>query len=236
VVFPRRARGGAVLPVDDHELVALHALDALDADDAKAFEEHLAGCEECRRELDSLRATAASLAWVAEGPEPPRALGEVIVERARRERQENVVALGPRRAWRAIAAVAVAAVVVLAFWAASLHRSLSHERSANAQLVHLLADPQAQRVALEGGGGSVVVGPDGKAALVFRSLPSPGSGKTYEAWVVEGNAARPAGTFTGRTFLLSRRVPPGATVAVTRERGGGAQTPTPPILYHAQVS
>jgi Anti-sigma-K factor rskA len=160
----------------------------------------------------------------------------VIVERARRERQSNVVALESRRALKAFTAVAVAAVVVLAVWAASLHRSLGHERSANARLVQLLADPQAQRVALEGGAGSVVVGGDGQAALVFRELPSPGSGKTYQAWVVQGNAARPAGTFKGRTFLLSRRVPPGATVAVTRERGGGAQTPTPPILYHAQVS
>jgi hypothetical protein len=171
-----------------------------------------------------------------EGPSPPRALGEVIVERARRERQENVVALGPRRAVRALAAVAVAAAIVLAVWAASLHRSLSHERSANAQLVRLLADPQAQRVALEGGAGSVVVNRAGEAALVFRSLPPAGSGKTYEAWVVQGTAAKPAGTFKGSTFLLSRRVPPGATVAVTRERGGGAQTPTQPILYHARVS
>jgi hypothetical protein len=160
----------------------------------------------------------------------------VIVERARRERQGNVVALGPRRALRVVAAVAVAATVALGVWAASLHRSLDHERSAHARLVQLLADPQAQRVALQGGAGSVVVGPDGRAAVVFRSLPPAGSGKTYEAWVVQGNAAQPAGTFNGRTFLLSRRVPPGATVAVTRERGGGAQTPTPPILYHAQVS
>jgi anti-sigma factor RsiW len=222
--------------VNDHELVALYALDALDPEDAQAFEEHLAGCEDCRRELDSLRATAASLAWAVEGPAPPRALGEVIVERARRESQENVVALGPRRALRALTAVAVAAALVLAVWAASLHRSLSHERSANADLVRLLADPQAQRVALEGGAGSVVVAPDGRAALVFRSLPPAGSGKTYEAWVVQDGAAKPAGTFDGSTALLSRRVPPGATVAVTREREGGAQTPTQPILYHARVS
>jgi hypothetical protein len=222
--------------VSDHELVALYALDALDPADEQAFEEHLAGCADCRRELDSLRATAATLAWAVEGPAPPRALGEVIVERARRERQENVVAIGPRRALRTLTAVAVAAALVLAVWAASLHRSLSHERSAHARLVQLLAAPDAKRVPLAGGAGLLVVARDGEAALVFRSLPPAGSGKTYEAWVVEGSTPNPAGTFAGSTVLLSRRVPPGATVAVTRERSGGAKTPTQPILYHARAT
>jgi anti-sigma factor RsiW len=222
--------------VSDHELVALYALDALDADETAAFEEHLAGCAECRSELDSLRATAASLAFAVEGPAPPRALGEVIVERARRERQENVFALGPRRALRALAAVAVAAALVLAVWAASLHRTLVHERSAHDRLVRLLAAPDARKVALAGADGSLVVARDGQAALVFRSLPPAGSGKTYEAWVVEGSTPKPAGTFSGSTVLLSRRVPPGATVAVTRERSGGAEKPTLPILYHARAT
>lgn len=221
----------------DHELVALYALDALDPADQKAFEEHLAGCADCRRELDSLRATAASLAWATEGTAPPKALGEVIVERARRERQENVVALGPRRAWRAATAIAVAAAVILAVWATTLHRSLGHERSTNARLVELLASPNAQRVSLVGGNGTLVVSPSGEAALVFRRLPPAGKGKVYEAWVVESSAPQPAGTFTGRTVLLSRRVPPGATVAVTREpKEGKGMTPTPPVLYQAKAT
>lgn len=222
--------------MSDHELVALYALDALDPAEEKAFEEHLAGCAECRAELDSLRATAASLAWAVEGPAPPRALGEVIAERARRERQENVVALRPRRALRAVTAVAAAAALVLGVWAASLHRTLGHERSAHARLVRLLAAPDARVVSLAEGAGSLVVGRDGEAALVFRSLPPAGSGKTYEAWVVEGSTPKPAGTFSGSTVLLSRRVPPGATVAVTRERSGGAETPTQPILYQARAT
>ncbi len=221
----------------DHEHVALYALDALDPADVPAFEQHLEGCADCRKELDSLRATAASLAFAAAGPAPPRALGEVIVERARRERQENVVALGPRRAWRAATAIAVAAALVLAVWATTLHRSLDHERSANAQLVELLASPDAQRVALVGGNGTLVVSPNGEAALVFSRLPPAGKGKVYEAWVVQSDAPQPAGKFTGSTVLLSRRVPPGATVAVTREpKEGQGMTPTPPILYQARAT
>ena len=44
------------------DLLALHALDALDASDARALDEHLATCEQCRHELDELRNAAGLLA------------------------------------------------------------------------------------------------------------------------------------------------------------------------------
>ena len=34
-----------------HDLTAAYALDALDPDEARAYEEHLAHCERCRSEL-----------------------------------------------------------------------------------------------------------------------------------------------------------------------------------------
>ena len=37
-----------------HDLTAAYALDALDDEDARAYEEHLAHCERCRDELASL--------------------------------------------------------------------------------------------------------------------------------------------------------------------------------------
>jgi anti-sigma factor RsiW len=224
--------------VTDHDAVASYALDALDDSEKRAFEEHLSACGDCRDELDSLRETTAALAWAVAGPAPPRALGEVIVERARHERQDIVIALRPSRksrTMRVLAGAAVAAVVVLGIWVASLHRSLSAERSAHTRLVELLARPDAQRVRLTGGKGTLVVAPSREAAIVFSNLPSAGNGRVYRAWVLRKGSVLPAGTFSGSNVLLSRPVPPGATVAVTREPRG-SDGMTPPVLYRASVS
>jgi len=45
-----------------HDLIAAYALDALEPDEARGYEQHLAGCERCREELASLQATAGALA------------------------------------------------------------------------------------------------------------------------------------------------------------------------------
>ena len=66
--------------------------------------------------------------------------------------------------------------------------------------------------------------------------PAP-SGKTYEAWVIEGETPKPAGTFAGggaqTAFALTRGVPAGATVAVTIEPAGGSQSPTGDVQFSA---
>ena len=59
---------------DPHSLVAPYALDALDRQEERDFEEHLASCESCREELARLREAAASLAYASAGTSPPAAL------------------------------------------------------------------------------------------------------------------------------------------------------------------
>ncbi|MGH9907444.1 MAG: anti-sigma factor, partial [Pyrinomonadaceae bacterium] len=51
---------------DYKEMLAAHALSALDDGDARALEEHLAVCSECRFELDQWAETTASLAFSGE--------------------------------------------------------------------------------------------------------------------------------------------------------------------------
>jgi hypothetical protein len=73
------------------------------------------------------------------------------------------------------------------------------------------------------------VGPDGKGALVLSKLAEPGSGRTYEAWVADGGAPRPAGLFGGGSTVavaLEQPVEDGATVMVTEEEAGGTQAPS----------
>ncbi len=206
---------------DPHSLVAPYALDALDEADGQDFEQHLALCERCQRELVSLREAASALAYAADGPSPPAELRERILKQARAERA-NVVPLRRRKRWAipvgAAAAAAAAAAVLVAVWP-----------SGNGE--------QTTYLALTGAKGRVVVTEDGDAVLSAVLAPAP-PGKTYEAWVVRGTAARPAGLFQGGRvrLLLTRPLPHGSRVAVTIENRGGARQPTgTPIVLSEQA-
>jgi anti-sigma factor RsiW len=226
-----------------HELTAAYALDALDERDAAEYEAHLARCERCREELTAFREAASALAHAVDAPAPPAGLRDRIVAQAAAERP-NVVPLRPR--WRslpgALAVAAAAAAVAFAVWSASLSRSLENEREANdefARAAAILADPAAKRVPLSGEYGTLVVRDTGQAALVMRRLPQAPSGKTYEAWVIEGGKPRPAGLFEGgsgpQAVVLDEPVPDGAQVAATIEEAGGVETPRGDPVFSAET-
>jgi anti-sigma-K factor RskA len=217
---------------DLHDLTAAYALDALDADEERAYEAHLAGCERCQEELGQLADTASSLAYAAAGPEAPAALRERILEQARAERT-NIVPLRPRRQvpYRALTAIAACLVVGLGIWNVSLHDRLGDTRA----LAGVLGDPAAQRVALAGARGELVVADSGAALLT--DLASAPDGKTYEAWLIAaGGKPVPAGTFErGGAFLLDGTPEAGMTVAVTVERDGGVDAPTTTPIVSAKL-
>lgn len=214
-----------------HDLTAAYALDALDNEDARAYEEHLAHCERCRDELASFSETAGALAYAVDSPAPPPELRARILQEAARERS-NVVPLRPR--WvaplAAVAAVAACAAIALGLWAASLSGKLDSKNEALARqtrVAEILASPGAQKVSFARG--SLVVDPGGRAALVVRDLREAAPGKTYEAWVADGGAPEAAGVFDGGravAFPLERPVASGATVMVTEEKDGGVDAPT----------
>jgi hypothetical protein len=224
-----------------HELSAPYALDALDADDLRAFEAHLTGCERCREDVASFRATAATLAYDVELPPLPEALEHRILDAARAERP-NVVPLRQRLALPAAAAatVAVAASVVLGVWAVRLSNSLDREKSIrNSQDSVLAILSDCRRMPAEGGSGTLCVAPTRKAVLTVDDLTAAPRGKTYEAWVVTGKRAEAAGLFrggAGRKYVrLTRPVPERATVGVTLERAGGVSAPTGAMVIRAEV-
>jgi anti-sigma-K factor RskA len=224
---------------DIHELTAPYALHALEEHEVRSFEEHLRDCERCRDEVAMLRGAAASLAHDAPATAPPPELRERILATARAERG-NLVPLRPRWAApvAAIAAVAACAAVGFGIWAATLKHTLDDREAAlrsQARALAVAASPDARRIPLTGGHGALVVTRNGRAALLLADLPEPGPGKAFEAWVVSGGSAQPAGVFSaaGRAaaVALERDVPAGATVAVTVERAAGVQQPTSaPIL------
>jgi Anti-sigma-K factor rskA len=140
------------------------------------------------------------------------------------------------------AAAAASAAIVLAGWAVVLESDAESSSAANpprldeqARAVSLLSQSDARRIPVRGSGGRLVlvVGRRGQAALVLSGLARAPRGKVHAAWVIDGEAPTPAGLFSGaeRVVELTKRVPRGATVAVTLERVGGTRAPTSrPIL------
>jgi anti-sigma-K factor RskA len=197
-----------------HDLTAAYALDALDPDEAEAYERHLAQCEDCRVQLAELSETAGSLAYGTVAPAPPPRLRAAILEQAAAERS-NVVPL-LRRRWvaRGLAVAAAAAACIVVGLAFSLSQS-------------------SRTQAL-----SVMVLPNGKATIHVSGLPAAPSDKTYEAWIIPAKGApRPAGLFSdgNATVHLRGTVPHNAIVAVTRERAGGVDAPTMAPILSAQA-
>jgi anti-sigma-K factor RskA len=222
------------------ELIAGQALYALSAHDEERVALHVAECDRCRRQLREVEALAASLAYAVPATAPPpdlrdRVLAAVepVVEAAPARPTGGAARPAPRSRtwswWPRVSAVAVpalaAAVVGLAIWNVSLHSDLSglHSQLFHGTTGHLR------------GVGNVVVKSDGNATL-YASVRAAPPGKTYEAWVIRGKVALPAGLFKGGgtvNLKLSRDARPGDVIAVTVEPAGGTRKPTSaPIAAH----
>jgi Anti-sigma-K factor rskA, C-terminal/Putative zinc-finger len=224
-----------------HEASAAYALDALDGDEREAYETHLAGCERCREDVASFRATASALAYDVDLPPLPETLEHRIIAAARAE-HPNVVPLRQRLAIPAAALSAVAAVAAIAIgiWAIHLSNSLDHQKSIRKDqkaVIDVLSD--CSMTPTQGSTGAVCVAPTEKAVLIADSLPAASPGKTYEAWVITGKHVQPAGLFRGgagrKYVLLTKPVRAPAKVAVTLEKRGGVSAPTTAILLQAEV-
>lgn len=65
-------------PVNIHADASLYAIDALDADEARAFEAHLSACPECRAAVEAYRETAGRLGESAALDPPPELRATVL--------------------------------------------------------------------------------------------------------------------------------------------------------------
>jgi anti-sigma-K factor RskA len=210
-----------------HDLTAAYALDALDPEDAREYEVHLARCDRCRAELVELSEAASALALAVDSPAPSPELRARILQQASRERA-NVVPLRPR--WTIPVAATAAVAACAALWAASLSGKLDRREEALARqerVAQILARPNSRTISFAQG--TLVVTRTGEAALVLRNLDKAGSGLTYEAWVAGQGAPEPAGLFDGGEVVavpLERPVRDGASVLVTKEKAGGVEAPT----------
>jgi anti-sigma-K factor RskA len=197
--------------------IGAYLLGALDDGERREFERHLAGCDECREEVERLRPAADALPGSVEQLEPPPGLKARLM--AEVERDSNVVALPVRR--RPMRLVAVAAVLllglVIGFGVAQLGGD--ETRTVTATVAK----------AMPGAGGKLEIADD-RATLELHDMPDLGGARVYQVWLQHGDRLVPARTFEvgrdGRGDVELPDVGDAKGVFVTREARGGAQVPS----------
>ncbi|MBI3522656.1 MAG: anti-sigma factor [Chloroflexi bacterium] len=222
-------------PRDD---LAAYALGTLDTAEQRMVGAHLDSCATCREELDALEEAAWALAETAAAPAPAR-LRERIVSRERAPRGRLGALFGGLRAPVPLAiplALALALIVALVGLGSARRDADTYTRAVaavvGARLVALSDTGEAP-----GARGTLVVpvDPGASAPYLILELPSAPAGHAWEAWVVRGDRAIPAGLVEDRagvlTVALTEAPAAGDQVAVTLERSGGASQPTTrPVL------
>ena len=238
----------------------IYALGALDGQELKEFEAHLAsGCEICdahiRQTHESLAVMHRSLAPLS----PPAAVKNSILEQIAPNTARGEEHSGWWSAWGGWLAGAVslaAAVVVLALtWSITSTRdqleklqaqiaALRNEAAKNDELIQFLSTPEVRFVQLAG----LDAAPEAKAKLFWNpttrrgllmvfGLPKTAADKAYELWGIAGNEPVPAGVFVvderGQARFQVPELAPGRTYekfAVTLEPAGGVAKPSGPMV------
>jgi len=182
-----------------HTLAGPYAMDAISAPDRASFERHLARCEECTREIASLREATARLATAAAVAPPPALKARVMAAAAAtRQRPPGLEPEAAVRTWRnrlgshgrlgsrsrlgsrgrlamaagAVAAVAaVTAAVVFGVSNGGMRDQLSRAQASSQQVAAVLAARDATMMTgtVRGGGTVTIVMSHSMRELVFTA-------------------------------------------------------------------
>jgi anti-sigma-K factor RskA len=229
---------------DYKEMLPALALSALDAEDARALNQHLSECDECRRELAGWESTAAALALNAAPAEPSPQVRDRITSAVRSDKQtpprqestqSRVVEFSKSRraAWTSFGQVgAVAAAVlclVLILWIIVLwqqNRALRRDMDQLENLYRALEEDAGRANEFV----AILTSPGAKVAPLKGSGPGTGASAqlAYDTsgramLMANGLPPTPAGKEYQLWFIVGNRPIPGGTFA-TDEVGRGELT------------
>lgn len=234
---------------DYKAMIPAHALSALDAEEARAMNQHLSECVECRNELADWENTAAALSLAADPVEPSTEVRDRIMSAIRADGSaEKIVEFPVRRSvWTSFGSLgAVAAAVLfigLIVWLVVLwqqNRAMKDEIARSTEFVKLLTAPGTRTTELAGttfaSGATARLAYDknGHAMLMASGLPPAPQGKEYQLWFIVGTKApMPGKSFApddnGRGTLtdqVPQQAMDSAVFAITLEPAGGMPAPT----------
>jgi len=221
--------------------IGAYLLGALTDLERQAFERHVAGCAECRDELERLRPAADALPRSVEQVEPPPRLKTSLMEVVEREARERsrgagrAAAAPPRRRFRArvpslaglrpaLVAGALALGLLGGFGVAQLADDADETRTITASV---------DEGRLPEASGSLRVQGEGEDGAILRvnGMPSPGGDRVYQAWVQRDGSVVPQPTFDvgddgGGAVAVPDDLSEAEAVLVTREPRGGSRAPS----------
>jgi anti-sigma-K factor RskA len=230
---------------EQKDLVALYAMNALDDLDRVNAERVLVGSPEAARDLTRYADALSAMINSTTALDPPArcwaAISTTIRSAAEAMPAARSIATPKRRSPLANGRIlAVAATVVVAVLAALTVRSLT-ERGTNdrARMTAALARPTTRKgtVAATTGDASIALEADGTGWVDVAALPDPGSGNVYQLWSLDSGkpvslgVLRPSGGVARFTATTGS-----TTLAISKERAPGAQSPTLPPVGVMQLS
>jgi hypothetical protein len=201
---------------DIHGLTSLYIVDALDDSERRRYKSHLPSCEACQAELEALDIGFENDVKTTAEPVPPS------VEEAQptSKRFPGIVA--------GLTAAAGAVSVVVAVSLSGGPDLVEQVYAADDVVVLEVTDSPFDSI-------QVVYSREvGRALFVADGLPDPGSGRTYQLWLIGNDGPVSAGTFApedGRaTVVLQGAASDRLTVGLTIEPEGGSDRPTGEVL------
>jgi anti-sigma-K factor RskA len=209
--------------------LAAYALGALEPGEAADLERHIAGCEECKVELDWLRPAAQVLPESVERLEPPVELRARLFEQVHSEAPRPEPSAAPRRArWlalRPVAGLAAAVLVVAAIGAYAISGGGS-DGGNETTVAAGHAPGVTAKIVSEGDSGT----------LRLANVDELPADKVLQAWVQRGERVESAKTLflpnrDGTATAVIDDMQGVSAVMVTMEpRGGSAQPTTEPMV------
>jgi anti-sigma-K factor RskA len=212
--------------------LAAYLLGALEPGEAAELERHLAGCEECRTELELLRPAVGLLPESVERVDPPRELRGRLMEQVRSEAATAPAPSPTRRrrigGWslRPVAGLAALVLVLAAVAAYAIGSGDSGGGNKATTVVSGHSPGVVAEVVRDGGSGTLHL-------ANLRRLPSD---EVLQAWVERDGRVVSAKTLfvpnqDGTASATIDDMKGVKTVMVTAEpRGGSVQPTSPPIV------
>jgi anti-sigma factor RsiW len=216
--------------------VGAYLLGALTDEERRDFEGHLAGCAECRDEIERLRPAADALPRSVEQVEPPPTLKASLMEIVESEAQPVPVPRRSRRrlgdlfgGLRPVLAAGVLAVGALAGFGVAQLTAGEETRSVVATVDESRIPDASARLQVQG---------DGKNGAILRvqDMPVLVGKRVYQAWVQRDGRITPQPTFEvspdgSGAVAVPQDLSDAEAVLVTREARGGATAPSEmPVL------
>jgi anti-sigma-K factor RskA len=231
----------------------IYALGALDGEELKDFEAHLAsGCPLCEAYIRETRESLLLLHRTVTALEPAAAVKARVIEQVAQHNVATITEVRDQspRLWRRMAGTIAAGIVGVALAATYYQLRYEPRHSLYSAVIELLRDPRTRDVPLYGAGptpaalGRFLWNPSGEGHLFVANLPAAPDGRMYAVWTIaQQSPPRYVGSIStdasGRGGVHINAPPTDKlieTFAVTLEPVGTTAAPTGPMVLVSKQS